>query len=32
MRGYIGIPLLGRTTIWTRYEGKLTPDCHLAHS
>jgi uncharacterized protein (DUF2147 family) len=29
MRGYIGIPLLGRTTVWTRYEGKLTPDCHL---
>jgi uncharacterized protein (DUF2147 family) len=32
MRGYIGIPLLGRTTIWTRYEGKLTPDCHLARN
>jgi uncharacterized protein (DUF2147 family) len=29
LRGYIGIPLLGRTTIWTRYTGKLTPDCHL---
>ena len=29
MRGYIGIPLLGRTTVWTRYQGKLTPDCHL---
>ena len=32
MRGYIGIPLLGRTTIWTRYQGKLTPDCHLTRS
>ena len=32
MRGYIGIPLLGRTTIWTRYDGKLTPDCHLARN
>ena len=29
MRGYIGIPLLGRTTIWTRYQGRLTPDCHI---
>jgi uncharacterized protein (DUF2147 family) len=32
MRGYIGIPLLGRTTVWTRYAGKLTPDCHLARN
>jgi uncharacterized protein (DUF2147 family) len=29
MRGFIGIPLLGKTTIWTRYRGRLTPDCHL---
>jgi uncharacterized protein (DUF2147 family) len=32
MRGYIGIPLLGRTTVWTRYQGKLTPDCHLVRN
>ncbi len=29
MRGYIGIPLLGRTTMWTRFMGLLTPDCHI---
>lgn len=29
MRGFIGVPLLGRTTIWTRYTGRLTPDCHI---
>lgn len=29
MRGYIGIPLLGRTTLWTRFTGRLTPDCHI---
>jgi uncharacterized protein (DUF2147 family) len=29
MRGYIGIPLLGRTTIWTRFQGHVTPDCHI---
>ena len=28
MRGYFGIPLLGRTTVWSRYRGKLSPDCH----
>jgi uncharacterized protein (DUF2147 family) len=32
MRGYIGIPLLGRTTVWTRYHGNLTPDCHLVRN
>jgi len=31
MRGFIGIPLLGRTTVWTRYQGRLTTDCHLEH-
>ncbi len=29
MRGYIGIPLFGRTVFWTRFNGHLTPDCHL---
>jgi uncharacterized protein (DUF2147 family) len=29
MRGYIGIPLLGRTTLWSRFNGRLTPDCHI---
>ena len=29
MRGYIGIPLFGKTVFWTRFNGHLTPDCHL---
>jgi uncharacterized protein (DUF2147 family) len=29
MRGYIGIPLLGRTVYWTPFHGHLTPDCHI---
>ena len=29
MRGYIGIPLFGLTTVWTRFGGRLTPDCHI---
>ena len=29
MRGYIGLPLFGKTVFWTRYQGHLTPDCHL---
>ena len=29
MRGYIGLPLFGRTVFWTRFKGHLTPDCHL---
>ena len=29
MRGYIGIPLLGKTVFWTRFDRHLTADCHL---
>jgi uncharacterized protein (DUF2147 family) len=29
MRGYIGLPLFGRTVFWTRFAGHLTPDCHV---
>lgn len=29
MRGYIGIPLFGKTVFWTRFAGRLTPDCHI---
>jgi uncharacterized protein (DUF2147 family) len=29
MRGYIGLPLFGRTVYWTRFTGTLTPDCHI---
>jgi uncharacterized protein (DUF2147 family) len=29
LRGYLGLPLLGSTQLWTRYTGGLTRDCHL---
>lgn len=29
LRGYIGLPILGRTTVWTRYAGRTTADCHM---
>jgi uncharacterized protein (DUF2147 family) len=27
LRGYLGIPLLGRTQIWTRYAGRILENC-----
>lgn len=29
VRGYIGIPLLGRTQAWTRFTGPVPADCRL---
>lgn len=29
LRGYIGIPLLGRTQVWTRFEPALPASCRL---
>ena len=29
LRGYIGIPLLGQTQTWTRYDGKVPEDCRM---
>ena len=29
MRGYIGIPLFGRTVYWQRFNGRTTPDCRV---
>jgi uncharacterized protein (DUF2147 family) len=29
LRGFLGIPLLGRTQTWTRYTGKVPDDCRL---
>ncbi len=30
LRGFIGVPLLGRTEIWRRFTGRLTPECGIA--
>jgi hypothetical protein len=29
LRGFLGIPLLGRTQIWTRYRGRVPDDCRI---
>jgi uncharacterized protein (DUF2147 family) len=29
LRGYVLVPLLGRTQIWRRYTGPLAPDCRM---
>ena len=29
IRGFLGIPLLGQTQTWTRYAGRVPPDCRL---
>ncbi|MDR3532541.1 MAG: DUF2147 domain-containing protein [Rhodopila sp.] len=29
LRGFLGVPLLGRTQTWTRYAGKVPADCRI---
>lgn len=29
LRGFLGIPLLGHTQTWTRYDGKVPDDCRM---
>jgi hypothetical protein len=29
LRGFLGIPLLGRTQTWTRFEGAVPDDCRM---
>ncbi len=29
MRGYIGITLFGQTVYWERFDGHVTPECHV---
>ena len=31
LRGFVIVPLLGQTQLWTRYTGQLTPDCRMQH-
>ena len=30
LRGYLLLPLFGRTERWTRYDGAIGPQCHLS--
>jgi uncharacterized protein (DUF2147 family) len=32
LRGYVLVPLLGQTQIWTRYAGRVAPNCRMATS
>ena len=29
MRGYVGLPIFGKTVFWTRFTQQLTADCHI---
>ena len=29
LRGYLLVPLLGKTQVWTRYGGPIGPDCRM---
>ena len=30
LRGYIGLPILGSTQVWTKFTGTRRPDCHFS--
>lgn len=32
LRGYVLVPLLGQTQMWTRYGGRVTADCRMVPS